>query len=276
MAYTHCRHPNLSLLHGPLSIITRPLPVERFFLGDVIPELMVRVGSHLNYLQPNMTEKGTHELSKLNTAITSRGFPAYHDSKETVLLRDALIIEIDFLIVAMYPGGTTKNVFIRLYMPRSFISHHPDHFSHSRVCVATTIPDEEGGTGERAATLYQLRDENQKKVGEIDRYAEEKGTCLIHNISTGGCIPAGCTKTGQKLWMYHSTEPTATGRFALLFDVKDADPNKEALALSEDYFNAQLLRKIALHDAIVALPASDRKLFIPFCNIRSHMARILC
>ena len=94
MAYTHCRHPNPPLPHGQLSIITRPLLVERFFLGDAIPELMVHVGSHLNYLQPNMTEKGTHELSKLNTAITSRGFPAYHDSKETKLLRDALIIEV--------------------------------------------------------------------------------------------------------------------------------------------------------------------------------------
>ena len=268
MAYTHCRHPNPSLLHGPLSIITRPLPVERFTLGDVIPKLMVSVGFHLNYSQPNMTEKGTHELSKLNTAITSRGFPAYHDSKETKLLRDALIIEIDFLIAAMYPGGTTKNVFIRLYTPGSFISDHPDHFKCFRVCVAITIPDEEGGTGERAATLYQLRDENKKKVGEVVRYPEEKGTCLIHNISTGGCIPAGCTEARDKLWMYHSTEPTATCRFALLFDVKDADPHKQALALSQDYFNAQRLRMIALHSTIVALPASDRNssrspIFVP-------------
>ena len=94
MAYTHCRHPNPSLPHGQLSIITRPLLVERFTLGEAIPELMVRVGSQLNYFQPNMTEKGTHELLTLNTEITSRGFAAYHDSKETKLLRDALIIEV--------------------------------------------------------------------------------------------------------------------------------------------------------------------------------------
>ena len=97
----------------------------------------------------------------------------------------------------------------------------------------------------------------RKKIGEIERYDEEEGTCLIHNTSTGGCIPAGCTKKGEKLWMYHGTEPTARCRFALLFDVTDADPNKQALALSQDYLNAQLLRMIALHNAIVALPASE-------------------
>ena len=105
MAYTHCKPPNPSLPHGQLSIITRPLPVERFYLGNVIPELILRVGLHLNYLQQNMTEKGTHELSKLNTSITIRGFAAYHDSKETQLLRNSLIEEVRCVIAAMYPGG---------------------------------------------------------------------------------------------------------------------------------------------------------------------------
>ena len=155
-----------------------------------------------------MTEKGTHDLLRLNTSITSRGFAAYHDSKETQLLRDALIEEVRCVIAAMYPGGTAKNVFIRLYMPGSFIGKHPDHFSSFRGCVAITIPDEEGGTGDCAATLYQLHDEKGKKVGQIDSYAEEKGTCLIHNLSTGGCIPAGCTEAEMKLFMYHETEPT--------------------------------------------------------------------
>ena len=197
-------------------------------------------------------------MLRLNTAITSRGFAAYHDSKETQLLRDALIEEVRCVIAAMYPGGTAKNVFIRLYMPGSFIGKHPDHFSSFRGCVAITIPDEEGGIGDCAATLYQLHDENGGKVGEIDSYAEEKGSCLIHNISTGGCIPAGLTEDGVKLYMYHETEPTKTRRFALLFDVEDADPNKKALALSPEYFNAQRLRQIALHHAIMALPQSDR------------------
>ena len=92
-----------------------------------------------------MTEKGAHELSKLNTAITSRGFPAYNESKETKLPRDALLIEIDVLIAAMYPEGTTKNVFIRLYMPTSFIDEHPDHFSCFRVCVAINNQKLENG-----------------------------------------------------------------------------------------------------------------------------------